>query len=150
MSRRSRRAVAAVAAGAIAIVTTAGCAQSRAAGTTGTTGTTSSADCQTQQQNAGLTVQFTTVPCPAKGGTATTARFTVKDSAGAVVPDATVKVDYDMPSMDMRGAPQTATRKGDAYESTLVLGMSGHWAVTVQISRPSGPPAAVRFDVKAR
>ncbi|MEU4408118.1 FixH family protein [Streptosporangium sp. NPDC023963] len=141
MSRRPRRAVAAA---AIAIVTMAGCAQSRA------DDTRSPAECLTQQQNAGLTVQFTTNPCPAKGGTATTAQFTVKDSAGALVPDATVKVDYDMPSMNMGGAQQTATRKGDGYEAKLVLGMSGYWAINVQIGHGSGPPAAVRFNIRAR
>ncbi|WP_433381280.1 FixH family protein [Streptosporangium sp. CA-115845] len=141
MNRRSLRTVAAA---AIAIVTAAGCTQSRA------DDTRSPAECLTQQQNAGLTVQLTTDPCPAKGGTATTAQFTIKDSAGAVVQDAEVKVNYDMPSMNMRGGQQTATRKGDAYESKLVLGMSGYWVLNVQVSHGSNPPAAVRFNIRAR
>ncbi|WP_405150424.1 FixH family protein [Sphaerisporangium sp. NBC_01403] len=141
MSRRSLHAVAAT---IVLAATVAGCAQSRA------DDTTSPAACLTQKQSAGLTVQFTTSPCPAQGGTATTAQVTIKDSAGALVQDAAVKVNYDMPSMNMHGGEQSATRNGDAYESRLVLGMSGVWVVNVQVSRGSGAPAAVRFDVKAK
>ncbi|WP_082801630.1 FixH family protein [Herbidospora cretacea] len=110
----------------------------------------SSEDCLNQQQNAGLTVQISLRPCPAKGGTAATAQFTIKDSTGATVKDAAIKVNYGMPSMDMDGGQQTATLNGEAYESKLVLGMSGNWVLNVQVSRGSGPPAAVLFNIRAR
>ncbi|GAA3828605.1 hypothetical protein GCM10022226_56790 [Sphaerisporangium flaviroseum] len=141
MSGRSLRAAAATMTVAAAL---AGCGSSSAESGR------SPAACMIQKQGGGLTVQFTTNPCPAKGGTAATAQFTIKDSAGVVVQDAAVKVNYDMPSMNMRGGQQQATLKGDAYESKLVLGMSGQWVVSVQVSRASSAPATVRFDVKAK
>ncbi|GIH72211.1 FixH family protein [Sphaerimonospora thailandensis] len=146
MSRRSiRTAVAGLLAAFLVATAVAGCAQSRA------DETTSPAACQTEKQGAGLTVRFTTVPCPAKGGMVAVAQFTIRDSAGEPVRDATVKVNYDMPSMNMqRSSEQTATLNGDAYEARLVLGMTGFWVVTIQVSRGSAAPAAMRFDVRAR
>ncbi|MET8155513.1 FixH family protein [Sphaerisporangium sp. NPDC005289] len=141
MSRRSLRAAAAA---IIAVTAVAGCAQSRA------DGNSSPAACQTEKQSAGLTVRFTTNPCPAKGGTAATGQFTIHDSSGAAVTDATVKVNYDMPSMNMRGGEHVATRNGETYESKLVLGMTGYWVVSVQVNRGSGAPATMRFDVRAK
>ncbi|WP_066369431.1 FixH family protein [Herbidospora mongoliensis] len=122
----------------------AGCGQSAAQDVA------SSADCLNQQQNAGLTVQISVRPCPAKGGTATTAQFTIKDSTGAAIKDAAVKINYGMPSMNMDGGQQTATLKGEAYESKLILGMPGYWVLNVQVSHSSGPPAAVLFNIRAR
>jgi hypothetical protein len=118
-----------------------GCGQGAAA--------TAQQTCSESKTDAGLTVTLATTPCPAKGGQSTAAHITIKDTAGAAVTDAAVKVVPDMPSMGMQGSEQPATAAGDGYDSKLVLGMGGDWQVRVLVARGSASPASVQFVLTA-
>ncbi|MET0134682.1 MAG: FixH family protein [Kibdelosporangium sp.] len=141
MTRARWAALAPLTAVLVAVVT--GCGQSSA----GSEDTTSCTDTKTE---SGMTIALTTSPCPIRGGKSANARVTVKDTAGAVVKDAAVKVVTDMPSMNMHGGDQAAAPNGDGYETKLVLGMGGDWDVKVEVSRGSSPPAAVIFQINAK
>ena len=76
----------------------------------------------------------------------------VKDASGNIVKDAQVKVEYSMPAMP--GMPAMnykadAAQKGDEYQATMGLSMSGSWNISVKISR-AGKTATMRFTVDAK
>jgi nitrogen fixation protein FixH len=76
----------------------------------------------------------------------------IKDSAGNIVKDATVKADYSMPAMP--GMPPMNYKaemelKGSLYTAKLNLSMSGSWNIAVKITR-SGKTSTVRMTVDAR
>jgi hypothetical protein len=122
----------------------AGCAE-RPAGADGTGKT-----CTETKDSGGLTVALDYTPCPIKGGQSASGHITVKDSSGAVVKDATVKVLPEMPSMNMKSGEQDATPNGDGYDSKLVLGMGGEWAIKVVVTRGSAAPAEVTYTLSAK
>ena len=76
----------------------------------------------------------------------------VKDTGGANVTDAKVKVEYFMPAMP--GMPgmnykTDALLQGSAYTAKLNFSMSGPWTIAVKISR-GGKTAKVNFTVDVR
>jgi nitrogen fixation protein FixH len=78
--------------------------------------------------------------------------ITIKDAAGKNVKDAQVKVEYSMPAM--MGMPAMnyktdAVLKGDEYQATLGLSMSGSWNLAVKIAR-AGKTATMKFTVDAK
>jgi YtkA-like protein len=122
----------------------AGCGQ-RQAGADGAGKT-----CTETQSGAGFTIALDYTPCPIRGGQSASAHITVKDSSGAAVTDAAVKVVPDMPSMNMHGGEQDATPNGGGYDSKLVLGMGGDWKVKVVVTRGSAAPAEVTYTLTAK
>ncbi|HWO63752.1 MAG TPA: FixH family protein [Umezawaea sp.] len=122
----------------------AGCAE-RQAGADGAGKT-----CTETKDSGGLTVVLAYTPCPIKGGQSASGHITVKDSSGAVVKDATVKLAPEMPSMNMHSGEQTATPNGDGYDSKIVLGMGGDWSVKVVVTRGSAAPAEVSYTLSAK
>jgi hypothetical protein len=78
--------------------------------------------------------------------------ITIKDSSGKYVKDAQVKVEYSMPAM--MGMPPMnyktdAVLKGDEYNATLGLSMSGSWNIAVKIIR-AGKTTTVKLTVDAK
>jgi hypothetical protein len=76
----------------------------------------------------------------------------VKDASGKYVKDAQVKVDYSMPAMP--GMPAMnyktdAVLKGEEYQATLGMSMSGSWNIAVKITR-AGKTATMKFTVDAK
>jgi hypothetical protein len=75
----------------------------------------------------------------------------IKDSAGKVVADAKVVVDYSMPAMPGMPAMNYKTDaplKGDAYKATVNLSMAGAWNFDIKITRGSQTSTA-KFNVGA-
>ena len=77
---------------------------------------------------------------------------TIKDSAGHVVKDAAVKIEYSMPAM--MGMPAMnykadAVLQGDEYKATLGLSMSGSWNLAVKITK-AGKTSTMKFTVDAK
>lgn len=73
------------------------------------------------------------------------------DSAGNPVEGAKIKVDYSMPPMGNMPPMIYKTRarhKGDAYNATLNLNMSGKWNVALSIKRPDRALAKMLFELK--
>jgi len=78
--------------------------------------------------------------------------ITVKDASGKIVKDAQVKVEYSMPAMP--GMPAMnykaeAVQKGDEYQATMGISMSGSWNIAVKIIR-AGKTATMKFTVDAK
>jgi hypothetical protein len=81
-----------------------------------------------------------------------TVGIAIKDASGKYVKDAQVKVEYSMPAM--MGMPPMnyktdAVLKGDEYNATLGLSMSGSWNVAVKIIR-AGKTTTVKLTVDAK
>jgi hypothetical protein len=127
----------------VLVAALAGCGRSAA----GNGETTSCTDTKTE---SGLTVDLTTTPCPIKGGQSATAKIAIKDSSGAAVKDASVKLITDMPSMNMHGGDQDVPPSGDGYETKVVLGMGGDWQIKVQVTRGSSAPTTATFQLNAK
>ncbi len=76
----------------------------------------------------------------------------VKDGAGADVPDAKVSVEYSMPAMP--GMPPmkyntNAALTGKQYKTKVNFSMSGSWNVVVKVAR-GGKTAQAKFTIDAR
>jgi YtkA-like len=103
------------------------------------------------QKKAGeydVTVTFNSTPVASDNGVV----IEVKDASGKYVKDAQVKVDYSMPAMV--GMPPMnyktdAVLKGEEYQATLGLSMSGSWNLAVKITR-AGKTATMKFTVDAK
>lgn len=105
--------------------------------------------CQDSKSADGITVGIS-YPCPVAGGESLTAHLKVTDSTGAPLTDTTVKVNTEMPDMNMRGGDMTGKPSGDGYDVTLVLGMGGKWSVRAEVARGSDKPANVTFLIDAK
>jgi hypothetical protein len=75
--------------------------------------------------------------------------LTIKDSAGKIVKDAKVSVDYEMPAMPgmpaMRYKVQPAL-SGEAYVGKVNFSMGGAWSMNIKISQ-GGKTASVKMNV---
>ncbi|MER5763417.1 FixH family protein [Streptomyces sp. NPDC002082] len=142
--------LAAVTGAVLAAVLTSGCGPSKPAAPAATGPHDLDASCRSTKTDAGMEVTLAVSPCPAKGGgSAGKASVTVKDAAGKAVEGAKVEVNSEMPNMKMKGGKQSASAKGDGYESKLVLGMPGDWRISVVVTPASGQASTTVFNVKA-
>ncbi len=76
----------------------------------------------------------------------------VKDAAGKMVKDAQVRIDYSMaamPGMPPMNYKTDAALKGDEYQATMGLSMSGPWNIVVKITREN-KTASMKFTVDAK
>ncbi len=76
----------------------------------------------------------------------------VKDAAGKMVKDAQVRIDYSMaamPGMPLMNYKTDAALKGDEYQATMGLSMSGPWNIVVKITREN-KTASMKFTVDAK
>lgn len=76
----------------------------------------------------------------------------VKDSAGAMITDARVVVNYYMPPM--QGMPPmnyttAAALRGTEYAMTMKIIMTGPWHIVVSVNR-GGKSASMRFTIDVR
>ena len=76
----------------------------------------------------------------------------VKDSSGADVTDAKVKIDYSMPPMPGMAPMNYKTDTelaGKEYRAVMNLSMAGPWNIAVKIAR-GGKTATMKFSIDAR
>jgi hypothetical protein len=76
----------------------------------------------------------------------------IKDSSGAYVKDAKVKIDYSMPAMPGMPAMKyktTAALKDNKYKAVIKPAMSGSWDVLIKITR-GGKTTKVKFTIEAQ
>lgn len=76
----------------------------------------------------------------------------VRDSAGNIVKDAKVKVEYSMPAMP--GMPAMnyktdAVLQGNEYKAVMGLSMSGSWNIVVKLTK-AGKTSSLKFTVDAK
>ena len=77
---------------------------------------------------------------------------TIKDTAGSVVVDELVAIDYGMPAMPGMGAMNykaSTSVKGDSYFATINFSMSGPWFINIKITR-GGKTKTVKLNVDVK
>lgn len=99
------------------------------------------------RQSGNVSLTLTTVPEKPKAGE-NVLRVKVTDKTGKAITNAQVIFIYTMPMPGMTDSKAQATYKGGFYEGKALLGMSGTWDVTVQVTIPGKPPIKEKFSLQ--
>jgi len=99
------------------------------------------------RQVAGFSLTFSTQPDKPRAGE-NVLQLKVTDPAGYEVTNAQVVFTYTMPMPGMSESKAKATHTKDGvYEARAMLGMSGMWVVTANVTLQGLPPVAEKFQV---
>jgi len=93
---------------------------------------------------SGYVLTLSTVPEIPKSGE-NLLRLKIADTAGKPVSNAQVVFIYTMPMPGMTDTKVPATYKEGIYEGKAMLGMSGAWDVTANITISGKPPISEKF-----
>lgn len=105
---------------------------------------------QVEQPAGQYKVTFSLATPPITGDNPAT--VVIKDTAGKVITDAQVQIDYSMPAMPGMPAMNynaVATLSGSEYKALLNLPMGGSWNIMV-LFIVKGQPQQVSFSLDAR
>jgi len=99
------------------------------------------------RQSGGVSLTLTTVPEKPKTGE-NMLKLRLIDKTGKAIANAQVLFIYTMPMPGMTDTKVPATYKDGVYEGKAMLGMSGTWDVTANVTIPGKPPINEKFIVQ--